>query len=226
MAMSTLGYTLSPHMIDAADHEVPQHRKRLFIVASLSKQPLVLNIEKHSHVPVGPHIDWNYPRWQRMQAKIITLLLALAVTAFPLPSVAKTLQGKAVHISDGDTLIVMDERHRKYRVRLANIDCPEKRQPWGNKAKRALAGLVGNRLVRVEWGKTDRYGRLIGTVYHDNQNINRMLVADGHCWVYTRYNRDERLPDLQRQAQTARKGLWRLSEYDRIPPWEWRRNNE
>ena len=97
-----------------------------------------------------------------MQAKIITLLLALAVTAFPLPSVAKTLQGKAVHISDGDTLIVMDERHRKYRVRLANIDCPEKRQPWGNKAKRALAGLVGNRLVRVEWGKpTDTGGSLV-----------------------------------------------------------------
>ncbi|WP_419619658.1 thermonuclease family protein [Thiolapillus sp.] len=35
---------------------------------------------------------------------------------------------------------------------------------------------MGNRLVRVEWGKTDRYGRLIGTVYHDNQNINRRLV--------------------------------------------------
>ncbi|WP_374211112.1 thermonuclease family protein [Thiolapillus sp.] len=40
---------------------------------------------------------------------------------------------------------------------------------------------MGNRLVRVEWGKTDRYGRLIGTVYHDNQNINRMLMAIAGC---------------------------------------------
>ena len=162
-----------------------------------------------------------------MLTKITALLLALITTALPVPATAaNTLQGKAIHISDGDTLIVMNEQHHKYRVRLANIDCPEKRQPWGNKAKRALADLVGNRPVRVEWEKTDRYGRLIGTVYRDNQNINRRLVADGHCWVYTRYNRDEHLPDLQRQAQAARKGLWRLSEYDRIPPWEWRRNNK
>ncbi|WP_295394058.1 thermonuclease family protein, partial [Thiolapillus sp.] len=85
-----------------------------------------------------------------------TLLLIVSTTAS-----AATLEGKAIRVIDGDTIVVLSEAHQKYRVRLANIDCPEKRQPWGNKAKRATSKLVGNKPVVVEWQKLDRYSRLI-----------------------------------------------------------------
>lgn len=62
-AMSRLGYAVSPHMFDAADHGVPQHRKRLFLICTLSKAPLVLDIPKKSHVGINQVIDWNSSRW-------------------------------------------------------------------------------------------------------------------------------------------------------------------
>ncbi len=150
-----------------------------------------------------------------------TLLLIVSTTAS-----AATLEGKAIRVIDGDTIVVLSEAHHKYRVRLANIDCPEKRQPWGNKAKRATSKLVGNKPVVVEWQKLDRYSRLIGTVYQVGANVNRALVAEGHCWVYEKYNQDGQLPDLQVQAKAQNKGLWKLPEYDRTPPWEWRKKRK
>jgi len=84
----------------------------------------------------------------------------LAILILPTSLYAAVLVGKAIHISDGDTLTVLDPDHQKYRVRLLHIDCPEKNQPWGKKAKRALAGLVGNRNISVRWNKRDRYNRL------------------------------------------------------------------
>jgi len=67
LAMETLGYSLSEHIIDAADHRVPQHRKRLFICATQSRTPLKLAFEASSHVPIRPYIDWEYPRWSPIE---------------------------------------------------------------------------------------------------------------------------------------------------------------
>lgn len=62
-AMARLGYCISPHIIDAADHGVPQNRVRLFLVCTKSKAPLVLTLPKTPHVPVNNVIDWNFPKW-------------------------------------------------------------------------------------------------------------------------------------------------------------------
>lgn len=50
-AMAALGYALAPHVIDAADHGVPQNRVRLYLVASRSSAPLVLRLPKQEHTP-------------------------------------------------------------------------------------------------------------------------------------------------------------------------------
>lgn len=63
MAMDALGYSVAEHIIDAADHGVPQHRLRLFLVCSQSRAPLRLKLPRHSHKPVGDILDWHYPRW-------------------------------------------------------------------------------------------------------------------------------------------------------------------
>ena len=62
-AMERLGYSIAPHVIDAADHGVPQHRERLFIVCTRSRKPLFLDLPKRAHVPINTVIDWEFPKW-------------------------------------------------------------------------------------------------------------------------------------------------------------------
>ena len=65
-AMHRLGYAVSSYVVDAADHGVPQHRKRLFLVCTRSKAPLRLVLPCRPHVPIGQVIDWEYPRWSEI----------------------------------------------------------------------------------------------------------------------------------------------------------------
>lgn len=67
MAMEALGYCLAPHIIDAADHGVPQHRERLFIVATRSKHPLMLQFPVRDRVPASSFIDFAAGKWQPIE---------------------------------------------------------------------------------------------------------------------------------------------------------------
>lgn len=62
-AMSSLGYALSPMILDAADLGVPQHRRRLFVVGTISKHPIELNLPQHEHVPAISFIDFGSSKW-------------------------------------------------------------------------------------------------------------------------------------------------------------------
>lgn len=66
-AMEALGYSLAPHVIDAADHGVPQNRQRLFIVASRSKSPLFLKLQKQKQVSAESVIDFNAGNWSKVE---------------------------------------------------------------------------------------------------------------------------------------------------------------
>lgn len=148
------------------------------------------------------------------------LFLLLAATS--LQSGAETLTGRVVGVTDGDTLTLLQNRQQT-RIRLAEIDTPEKKQPYGQKAKQALSDLVFGQTVDVIVVDTDRYGRTIGKVLVDGLDVNRQLVRDGMAWVYRRYNRDPTLLQVEADARAARRGLWSLSTTDRVPPWEWRK---
>jgi len=63
MAMEALGYCLSPHIIDAASHGVPQHRERLYIIATRSKKPLILKFPEIEHVPAASFVDFESGNW-------------------------------------------------------------------------------------------------------------------------------------------------------------------
>ncbi|MGW8271111.1 MAG: thermonuclease family protein, partial [Burkholderiales bacterium] len=76
-----------------------------------------------------------------------------------MPAAAGTLRGRVVAVADGDTITVLDAARRRSRVRLAGIDAPESRQPFGAAAKRSLSALVFGADVEVEYRKRDRYGR-------------------------------------------------------------------
>jgi len=155
---------------------------------------------------------------------VIPRLFALVLLLVGSSAGAETIAGKVVRVADGDTITILQDK-KQTRVRLANIDTPERKQPWGKKAKQALADLVAGKQVQVEVLDVDRYGRTIGLVRIGGIEANRALVHDGHAWVYTRYNRDPGLPDIEAEARAAGRGLWSLPESERIPPWEWRREH-
>jgi len=151
--------------------------------------------------------------------KIILLLLLITSNTFA----QNLITGKVVKVSDGDNINVL-VNNKQHRIRFAAIDCPEKKQPWGKKAKTALADMVAGKTVQVEKVAIDRYKRIVGKVFYNGENINRRLVEDGHCWVYRTYNKDKSMLVLEAYARDNRLGLWRLPENERIPPWEYRRN--
>lgn len=62
-AMHALGYALAPMILDAADHGVPQHRRRLFIVGTRTKHPIELRLPRREHAPAGSVIDFNAGTW-------------------------------------------------------------------------------------------------------------------------------------------------------------------
>ena len=153
--------------------------------------------------------------------RLATWLAALLLLAAPLAAAAETLTGKVISIADGDTITVLVDREQ-VKVRLAEIDAPERGQPWGKRSKQALAEKIAGHVVQVETKFNDRYGRRVGHVRFDGRDINRELVREGHAWVFRRWLRDETLLGDEAHARAARAGLWGLPESDRVPPWEWR----
>ena len=148
---------------------------------------------------------------------LVTLLLA------NIPAEATTVyEGEVTRISDGDT-IRLKWKGGELKVRLAEIDTPEKRQPYGQAAKQALSDMIWGNPVKVIAVDTDRYGRIIGRLYVHGEYINLKMVAGGHAWVYRKYSRDPAMLDAENRARAAGIGIWALQEDQRIPPWEWRR---
>lgn len=69
-AMHALGYALAPMVLDAADHGVPQHRRRLFIVATRSKHPITLNLARQPYMPACNVIDFDSGTWAHVRNKV------------------------------------------------------------------------------------------------------------------------------------------------------------
>ncbi|MGU7780698.1 DNA cytosine methyltransferase [Burkholderia sp. PU8-34] len=67
LAIQALGYQVAPHVIDAANHGVPQHRERLFLVLSRSTRPLMLRLPERQHVPAAQIIDFNAGNWSAIE---------------------------------------------------------------------------------------------------------------------------------------------------------------
>ena len=130
--------------------------------------------------------------------------------------------GKVVGVSDGDTITALHNGLGE-RVRLSGIDCPEKRQPFGNRAKQLTSALAFGKAVTIVGGSRDRYGRTIGEVIlPDGRHLTHALVEAGMCWWYRQYApANAALAQLEAQARAEKRGLW--ADPHPIPPWEWRK---
>lgn len=160
---------------------------------------------------------------------LLPIFFALSASgAFAAPcDNAPCVDALVVGITDGDTvtLLVDDNGQRsQVRLRLTEIDTPERAQPWGTRARQALADKVFRRQVRIMSAGEDRYGRMLGRIYLDGRDINREMVREGHAWAYRQYLSDDSLLADERRAREAGAGLWSLPQAQQVPPWEWRRN--
>lgn len=154
------------------------------------------------------------------------ILNALAIVSFCLLhnlAFAETLIGRVIGISDGDTLTILINEQEQVKVRLAEIDAPEKAQPFGKRSKQSLSDLCYDRNAVIEKIDVDRYGRTIGKVQCDRINVNEEQIRKGMAWVYRKYLREHSLLLLEQKAKSSRLGLW--AESEPIPPWEWRKRS-
>ena len=150
----------------------------------------------------------------------VAVLLALLWLFVP-QAHAKHFTGRLVKVLDGDTVEVM-HNDKAERIRLAQIDCPEKNQPFGQAAKRYVLNEAAHKIVTVRIETVDRYGRSVGEVFlPEGSNLNKKLVGAGLAWQYKKYSKDTEYSALEKSAKEERRGLWQ--DKTPIPPWEWRK---
>ncbi len=137
----------------------------------------------------------------------------------------KTIFGKVTAITDGDTFKLLTKDSTLIKVRIANIDCPEKKQAFSTKAKHFTSEAIFGKNVKLEYLKKDRYGRFIcNVIYNDSLNLSNELLKQGLAWHYVKYSKDSNLQKLEDNAKSNKIGLWQ--NINTIPPWEYRSNKK
>ena len=153
--------------------------------------------------------------------KVLKLLIVLFISSI---CSAEYLDNLAIkRIVDGDTVHVFHQ-DETYKVRLIEIDAPERNQPYGRDSTDYLKFLLVEGRVDVEISGTDRYGRKLGRLYWKGRDINREMVTAGYAWVYDDYVTDKSFYENQSKARELRKGLWK--DLSAVPPWEWRKRKK
>jgi len=128
---------------------------------------------------------------------------------------------KVVGVKDGDTVVVLDSLNTQTTLRLAEIDCPEKNQPFGMKAKQFTSDAVYLKTIKFTVTSIDRYGRSIAMIYYENNKyLSAELIKAGLAWHYKRYSTSKELANFEEEAKKSKKGLW--SDNNPVAPWAWR----
>lgn len=133
---------------------------------------------------------------------------------------AETFSAKVIVVMDGDTVMVL-RGGQKIKVRMANIDAPEKDQPFGKQSRDSLLEMVGKRQVQIDSQAVDQYGRIVGLISVDGRSVNQEQVRRGMAWEYSHYHTDKTYIRLQNEAQQSRRGLW--AQISPQAPWQWRK---
>lgn len=156
----------------------------------------------------------------------VSKTISIAFMTFCLQSgtIETRFTGLVTDVTDGDTITVRNGQSEE-KVRLADIDCPEKKQEFGSEAKKFCTDLCIGKTVQVQGKERDQNKRLLATVYlSDGTNLNEELVKAGMAWCYRPHCKDSHLLIVERYARDSHIGIWRHS--NPIAPWEWRKMNK
>ena len=141
------------------------------------------------------------------------------IATFTDQSRGETLTGTITRVSDGDTVILLDSKKKKHRVRLNGIDCPELKQRYGSDATRFVEKLCKDKAVTVEVVGRDQYKRVLGVLISGGKNVNEELLRNGLAWQY-KHNKNPKYTTLSDEAKRMKLNIW--SEDSPIAPWDWR----
>lgn len=150
--------------------------------------------------------------------KLFLLVLIFAV----IPLFSESFTGKCVGVADGDTISVMRDG-KALRIRLDGVDCPEKNQDFGSRAKQ-FTSMVFSKEVEVQVKTIDKYGRTVGRVFIEGKDLSLEIIKAGMGWHYKQYNQEQILSDAEQFAQGKKMGLWSMP--NPTPPWEFRHRGQ
>ncbi|MEO8040227.1 MAG: thermonuclease family protein [Betaproteobacteria bacterium] len=156
------------------------------------------------------------------------LIVALCLAAANVRA-QQSVQARVISVTDGDTLTAVTAKKKRIKIRLAGIDAPEKRQPFGKAAKAALSHRVIGRDVTLDIRKVVRNGPLVAKVQFDGRDVNLELLQLGLAWWYQTYADEQTVEDqadyaaAEQSARESSVGLW--MDFAPDPPWEWRKEN-
>jgi endonuclease YncB( thermonuclease family) len=150
------------------------------------------------------------------------LLLLFPLLAVAGAAAGEAVEGKVVSVQDGDTLTIVGKDAKRRRVRLAEVDAPERSQPFGTESRRSLAAICHGKPVTVEVVATDTHKRSVGKAKCAGVDANAEQVRRGMAWVTARNTLpNSPLPEMEANARLRGLGLWAGDKPE--PPWEWRK---
>lgn len=173
------------------------------------------------------------------------LLAASAIAAAPKAKALRTYTFEdclVVGISDGDTLKARCGKpgvYEKITVRLSGIDTPERKQAYGNRARKALSDFTFGRQADLVCNAHDQYQRHVCKVMvaplsaadgPKTLDAGLALLTVGMAWWYKAYAHEQGPQErgqyefAEFEAKSKRAGLW--ADPHPVPPWEWRRNEK
>lgn len=139
-----------------------------------------------------------------------------------LPLSATSIHGTIVGVSDGDTVTLLDNAKTQHKIRLAQIDAPEKSQEFGQVSKQHLSDLCFGKSVIADIETIDKYGRSVAVITCENIEANLEQVKSGNAWVYKQYAKESKYFSAETLAKSEKLGLW--GQPNPTPPWEYRKN--
>lgn len=137
----------------------------------------------------------------------------------------KAISYRVIGVKDGDTIVLLVDG-KPLTVRLNHIDCPEKKQDYGSKAKYFVSDRCFDKMITLKHNnKYDRYNRLLAEIILSNgDNLNKELVRNGLAWNYKKYSSDKDYNAIELKARQNKIGIW--SYEDPIAPWDWRKKKK
>lgn len=155
-------------------------------------------------------------------AAIIRFRLLIAITCFYSLCTAAWAAPIIKYVYDGDTVKIQDGE-RLYKLRITDIDAPERNQKYGKQARRALTRLCKHAEITVQLTGIDKYQRDLGHLSCNDIPVSEFMVSEGHAWFNARYSNNLYLKTAEEEARNAQRGLWKQN--NPTPPWTWRQKH-
>ena len=150
---------------------------------------------------------------RKITALATALILGCGLSAY---------SAEITYFYDGDTVKINDNG-QEFKLRINDIDAPEKSQSYGKKSRRALMQLCKSGEFKATITGQDKYGRKLGKLACHGQDASMYMVQNGYAWFYAHFSNDSNLAFSQQEARNKGLGLWHAKQ--QTEPWIWRKNH-